>query len=100
MKTTYASSGTPLLLVLTLLFCQHSFAQISLTGRITESITQEPLAGVSIRIQGKVTGTITDTKGEFALTTTSNPPFFHHCKFSWFPNAGDRGDGQHVRPRH
>lgn len=58
-----------------LLLCQHSFAQISLTGKVTESVTGEPLAGVSIRIQGKVAGTITDTKGEFRLATSSNPPF-------------------------
>lgn len=58
-----------------LLLCQHSFAQISLTGKVTESVTGEPLAGVSIRIQGKVAGTITDNKGAFNLTTSSNPPF-------------------------
>lgn len=58
-----------------LLLGQHSFAQISLTGKVTESVTREPLAGVSIRIAGKVAGTITDTKGAFSLTTTSNPPF-------------------------
>nr|WP_295929633.1 carboxypeptidase-like regulatory domain-containing protein [uncultured Dyadobacter sp.] len=58
-----------------LLLCQQSFAQISLTGKVTESVTGEPLAGVSIRIQGKVAGTITDTKGAFTLATSSNPPF-------------------------
>lgn len=73
-RTSASPRNLPLLFFL-LLFYQHSFAQISLTGKVTESVTQEPLAGVSIRIQGKVAGTITDTKGEFSLNTTSNPPF-------------------------
>lgn len=64
-----------LLLLLLSLLVQHSYAQISLTGKVTESVTNEPLAGVSIRVVGKVTGTITDAKGEFSFSTTTNPPF-------------------------
>lgn len=75
MNQTSALLRNLLFSLLTLLLCQHSFAQISLTGKVTESVTQEPLAGVSIRILGKVAGTITDTKGEFSLSTTSTPPF-------------------------
>ncbi|MCF0072615.1 TonB-dependent receptor [Dyadobacter sp. CY261] len=75
MRSTSPFSKIWLIYLPLLLLCQHSFGQTSLTGKVTESATQDPLAGVSIRIQGKVAGTITDTKGEFSLTTSSNPPF-------------------------
>ena len=59
------------------LFLAHyaAFAQVNIEGKITESTTNEGLAGVSIQVKGKVIGTITDNKGQFKLTTTSNPPF-------------------------
>ncbi|MCE6989163.1 carboxypeptidase-like regulatory domain-containing protein [Dyadobacter sp. CY323] len=53
----------------------HAAAQTTIQGKVSESVTKELLAGVSIQVKGKVTGTITDTKGRFNLTTTSNPPF-------------------------
>lgn len=50
-------------------------AQTKLSGRITDGISKEPLAGVSIAIKGKVIGTITDTKGNFSLSTSVPTPF-------------------------
>ncbi len=46
-----------------------SFAQSSVTisGKITDSETQEGLAGVNIGIKGTVLGTISGTQGEFSL---------------------------------
>ncbi len=63
---------------LPLLFCLLSFgamAQTSLSGKITDAIGKNTLAGVSIAIKGKVLGTITDNKGNFSLQTTTPTPF-------------------------
>ncbi|MCE7068275.1 carboxypeptidase-like regulatory domain-containing protein [Dyadobacter sp. CY326] len=62
------------LLFLFLINCA-AFAQVNIEGKVTESTTNEALAGVSIQVKGKVIGTITDNKGQFKLTTTTNPPF-------------------------
>jgi iron complex outermembrane recepter protein len=75
MHPTFTLLRKSLLILFVSLFAQHSYAQISLTGKVSEAVTNEPLAGVSIRIVGKVAGTITDAKGEFSFSTTSNPPF-------------------------
>lgn len=50
-------------------------AQTQLSGKITDAATKEPLIGISLQIKGKVTGTISDTKGNFSLTTATPPPF-------------------------
>lgn len=38
-----------------------------LTGRVTDSKTNEPLIGVNVVIEGTTTGTITNTRGEYTL---------------------------------
>jgi iron complex outermembrane recepter protein len=53
-------------------FCFSQGTTISGTVKDTES---RPLIGVSIVIKGKVIGTITDSKGNFSLTTRDSPPF-------------------------
>jgi iron complex outermembrane receptor protein len=53
------------LCVLTLSFGLLQAQQIS--GRITDGQTQEPLVGVSVRLAGSTTGTVTDAKGYFNL---------------------------------
>lgn len=75
MHPTFTLLRKSLFILLVSLLAQHSYAQISLTGKVSEAVTNEPLAGVSIRIVGKVAGTITDAKGEFSFSTTTNPPF-------------------------
>ena len=50
-------------------------AQTRITGRVTDESKKETLAGISIAVKGKVIGTITDTKGNFALTTNTVRPF-------------------------
>ncbi|NIJ56036.1 carboxypeptidase-like regulatory domain-containing protein [Dyadobacter arcticus] len=72
MKSYSAILNLPLFLCL---MGSAAFAQIDLQGKITESVTREPLAGVSIQVKGKVVGTITDSKGQFSLSTIANPPF-------------------------
>ena len=52
-----------------------AFAQTKISGRISDAISKDPLAGVSIAIKGKVIGTITDTKGNFSLSTNVPTPF-------------------------
>jgi iron complex outermembrane recepter protein len=50
-------------------------AQTQISGNITDGATKEPLVGVSVRVKGTVTGTISDLKGNFSVTTTTKPPF-------------------------
>ena len=69
---------THLLHALPLILCLltiNAFAQVKLEGKVTDSNSREPLAGVSIAVKGKVIGTITDTKGNFSLNTNTPPPF-------------------------
>jgi outer membrane receptor protein involved in Fe transport len=47
---------------------------INITGTVTDE-TQSPVAGANILVKGKVTGTVTDAKGNFELNTTQEPPF-------------------------
>lgn len=52
-----------------------AWAQVTLTGRVTEAGSMSPLVGVSVKVKDKVVGTITDSKGEFELKVLSSPPF-------------------------
>lgn len=45
------------------------------SGTVNDSETKKPLAGVSINIKGKNTGTITNAEGLFTLKTTTKTPF-------------------------
>jgi iron complex outermembrane recepter protein len=51
-----------------------TFAQ-NITGSISDLASQKPLTGVSIKLKGKNTGTVTDSKGQFSLKTNEKPPF-------------------------
>ena len=48
------------------------FADITITGKVTASDNNEPLVGVSIRVDGTDKGTITDVDGKFSLTAPSD----------------------------
>ena len=50
-------------------------AQFELSGSVKDGITGEPLTGVHIMLLGKLTGTITDVKGDYLLKTETLPPF-------------------------
>lgn len=57
-------------------FCATSMlAQISVTGSVTDSKTNEPLPGVNIKVVGKTTGTSTDFDGKFSLKLNEDLPF-------------------------
>ncbi|MBC8154204.1 MAG: carboxypeptidase-like regulatory domain-containing protein, partial [Bacteroidetes bacterium] len=73
--TNYLTQRAVYLTILGICFSTLTFAQTRLAGRITDASTKDGLAGVSLAIKGKVAGTITDTKGNFALTTAVPTPF-------------------------
>jgi len=49
-------------------------AQTSISGKVTDGVSSDPLAGVNIIVKGRVLGTITDTNGNFSLTVSAAPP--------------------------
>ncbi|CCH03484.1 TonB-dependent receptor plug [Fibrella aestuarina BUZ 2] len=57
-----------------LLTLTAAWAQTKLSGRISDASGQ-PLPGVSLTVKGRVSGTITDSRGNFSLTTNTPPPF-------------------------
>ncbi|MEM8894880.1 MAG: TonB-dependent receptor, partial [Bacteroidota bacterium] len=60
------------LLALVTFISYQAMAQTSVSGTITDG--DEPLIGVNIIVKGKVTGTISDTQGNFKLSVGSPPP--------------------------
>ncbi|MCU0469005.1 MAG: TonB-dependent receptor [Arcicella sp.] len=58
-----------------MLFAASTFAQTKISGKVSDGATKESLIGVSIAVKGKVIGTITDTKGNFSLSTSTPTPF-------------------------
>lgn len=58
-----------------MLLAASSFAQTKISGKVSDGASKELLIGVSIAVKGKVIGTISDTKGNFALSTTTPTPF-------------------------
>ena len=61
------------LLPAALLFCQSSFAQVpaTLRGTVADSASGQPLAGVSVGLEGQPGGTATDALGRFRLAGVS-----------------------------
>ncbi|MFW6257199.1 MAG: SusC/RagA family TonB-linked outer membrane protein, partial [Prolixibacteraceae bacterium] len=47
-------------------------AQITITGRVTEAATGDPIPGVSIVVKGTATGTITDMDGTYSIVAENN----------------------------
>ena len=57
-----------------LLLSATAWAQTTFSGQITDA-DGSPVPGASLKIRGKVSGTTTNTKGNFSLTTSTTPPF-------------------------
>jgi outer membrane receptor protein involved in Fe transport len=60
-----------------LFFCVLSLAAVSQTtisGNVRNSLNKDVVPAVSVTIKGSSTGTFTDEKGNFKLTTTQAPP--------------------------
>ena len=58
-----------------MLLTVSSFAQTRISGKVSDGVSKESLIGVSVAVKGKVIGTISDSKGNFALSTTTSTPF-------------------------
>ncbi len=67
---------TALILAVSTLLSYHLQAQsTTLSGKVTDAGSGEPLVGVNILLKDKVTGTVTDTQGNFRLQVNESPPF-------------------------
>ncbi len=63
-------------LVLLSLTFQMVFAQsTTVSGTVTDNLTKETLAGVTVTVKGRTIGTSTNANGQFTLTTTESTPF-------------------------
>ncbi|MFM7193170.1 MAG: TonB-dependent receptor domain-containing protein, partial [Bacteroidota bacterium] len=61
-----------------IIFCMVSgatFAQTTISGKVSDAASGDPLVGVNIVVKGKVIGTVTDGDGNFNLKVGDNPPF-------------------------
>ena len=62
------------LFIFSLFFCAFTNAQTSITGKVVDENSQ-PIPGANIKIVGESIGTASDFDGNFALNTSSIPPF-------------------------
>ncbi|WP_128547950.1 TonB-dependent receptor domain-containing protein [Larkinella soli] len=62
------------ILLFLLTSCYSVYSQIQLTGTVTDKNSRNALVGVSVVVKGTIAGTITDTKGQFSLTTSTPAP--------------------------
>jgi iron complex outermembrane receptor protein len=58
-----------------LVMMQISFAQQTISGKVTNAYNGNPLNGVSVQVKGKVIGTTTNADGNFSVTINDVPPF-------------------------
>jgi len=56
------------------LACPKLYAQQTITGKVIDAVTQEPLPGVSIVAEGTSKGTATDQEGSFSIITQGKKP--------------------------
>lgn len=57
------------------LMLQTSFAQQTISGKVTNASNGNPLIGVTVQVKGKVIGTTTNSDGNFSVTINDVPPF-------------------------
>ena len=55
-------------------FCGITYSQTSISGSVKDSKNQ-PIPGANVKVSGESAGTVTDSDGNFSLTTTKKPPF-------------------------
>ena len=56
-----------LLIISTFLLSSAVFGQFTITGKVVDSTSKEPLYGASVFCQNTTSGTITNKEGEFSL---------------------------------
>ncbi len=86
MKKFYRGSLAAIILMLTCAAMVH--AQTSISGKISDAVSGEPLAGVNIVVKGRVIGTITDGRGEFNLKVNDTPPLTVTLSFVGYRTQG------------
>lgn len=60
------------LLVLVLGLQQHTMAQITVTGQVTDAEDNSPLTGVTVLVKGTSTGAVTDIDGNYTIEAPSS----------------------------
>ncbi|MEZ5008606.1 MAG: carboxypeptidase-like regulatory domain-containing protein [Chitinophagales bacterium] len=58
-----------------LFLTQFSYAQITVSGTLTDGNTEETLIGANVTVKGEMLGTVTDFDGNFTITVNMEPPF-------------------------
>ncbi|MGB5236555.1 MAG: TonB-dependent receptor [Flavobacteriaceae bacterium] len=58
-----------------LLFGVMAYSQTTISGRVVDRETGEPLIGATILVEGTSTGAVTDFDGKFDLSVSQEPPF-------------------------
>ncbi|MEO1051090.1 MAG: SusC/RagA family TonB-linked outer membrane protein [Bacteroidota bacterium] len=72
LKRYYKFMCLTVLMLLTLSF-QVLAQEFTVSGRITDEVSGDPLPGVNVVIKGTTNGTISDADGNFKLTVSSSP---------------------------
>ncbi len=62
------------LFIISLFFCGITYAQTSVSGSVKDS-KNEPVPGANVKVIGDSAGTVTDSDGNFSLSTAKKPPF-------------------------
>jgi outer membrane receptor protein involved in Fe transport len=62
------------LFIVSLFFCGITYAQTSISGSVKDSKNQ-PVPGANVKVAGESSGSVTDSDGNFSLTTNKKPPF-------------------------
>ncbi len=52
-----------------------AYSQTTISGRVVDAETGEPLIGATILVEGTTTGAVTDFDGKYVLNVTQQPPF-------------------------
>lgn len=76
------------LLFLFLFAASQSFAQDrQITGKVTDKTDNKPLPGVSVRLNAKSKGTVTNGQGEFSLSIPENEKTLNLSYIGYLPQA-------------
>ena len=62
-----------LLLIIINLSLSSAFAQVKVSGSVTDSEDGMPVIGATVTVKGTSSGTVTDTKGAFTISLPSTP---------------------------
>jgi TonB-linked SusC/RagA family outer membrane protein len=69
--------STTLLVLLLFAGLQVAFAQRTVTGYVTKSADNTPIAGVTVLVRGTTTGVFTDADGKYSISVPNNEAVLH-----------------------